>query len=71
MKIKEIQKKGDRLYTITFEMKTLFVTKTFVRDVVNYHGFFKFANNDEYVRLDDTLNILVGNLKGYEPLEIN
>ena len=71
MEIKEIQKKGDRLYTITFEKKTLFGTKTFVRDIVNYHGFFKFANNDEYVRLDDTLNILVGNLKGYEPLEIN
>ena len=71
MKIKEVQKKGDRLYTITFEKKTLFGTKTIIRDVVNYYGFFKFANNDEYVRLDDALNILVGNLKGYEPLEIN
>ena len=71
MKIKEIQKKGDRLYTITFEKKTLFGTKTFLRDVVNYFGFFKFANNDKYVGLDETLNILVGNLKGYEPLEIN
>ena len=46
-------------------------TKTFVRDVVNYWGFCKFANNNEYVKLDDTLNILVQNLKGYEPLEIN
>ena len=71
MKIKEIQKKGDRLYTITFEKKTLFGTKTFVRDVVNHYGFFKFANNDEYVRLDETLNILVVNLKENEPLEIN
>ena len=40
MKIKEIQKKGDKLYTITFEKRTLFGTKTFVRDVVNYCGFF-------------------------------
>ena len=71
MKIKEIQKKGDKLYTITFEKRTLFGTKTFVRDVVNYWGFCKFANNNEYVKLDDTLNILVQNLKGYEPLEIN
>ena len=71
MKIKEKKKKGDKLYTITFEERTLFRTKTFVRDVVNYCGFFKFANNDEYVKLDDTLNILVGNIKGYEPLEIN
>lgn len=71
MKIKEIQKKGDRLYTITFEKKTLFGTKTIIRDVINYWGFFKFANNDKYVKLDDTLNILVGNLKEYEPLEIN
>mgnify|MGYP003403118474 FL=1 len=71
MKIKEVQKKGDKLYTITFEKRTLFGTKTFVRDVVNYCGFFKFANNDKYVKLDDTLNILIQNLKGYEPLEIN
>ena len=71
MEIKKIQKKGDKLYTITFEKRTLFGTKTIVRDVVNYWGFFKFANNNKYVKLDDTLNILVGNLEGYEPLEIN
>lgn len=71
MKIKEIQKKGENLYTVTFEKRTLFGKKEIVRDVFNWYGYVKYADDNSYSRMDETIRVLIQNLNGFQPLKVN
>lgn len=73
MRIKEIKRKGDNIYTVTFIKRRLFrKDKEIIRDVYSNGISFKYCSNDEIlVNYSCSLNNLVKHLNGYEPLTIN
>lgn len=72
MKIKEIQRKGENLYTVTFEKRTLWGRKEVVRDVYDAGMFIKYASEDEICHgYYQAIKNLITHLNGYEPLKVN
>lgn len=73
MHIKEIKRKGDNIYTVTFIKRRLFrKDKEIIRDVHSNGISFKYCSNNEILyNLSETLENLVKHLNGYEPLTIN
>lgn len=73
MKIKEIQKKGDNLYTVTFERNGLFGQSTFIKDVTSCENVYIYADGSNCLPgwIDTAIKGLIVNLKGNELLKIN
>lgn len=73
MKIKEIQRKGENLYTVTFEKRTLWGRKEVVRDVYKDDEDIMYAQSGEYVGSNAEAAILnlIPHLTGNEPLKVN
>lgn len=72
MKIKEIQRKGENLYTVTFEKRTLWGCKEVVRDVFEWCGMVMYADNDGICHFNDkSIQNLITHLTGNEPLKVN
>lgn len=73
MKIKEIQRKGENLYTVTFEKRTLWGRKEVVRDVYKDGIFFiHYVSTGEICHgYMYSIENLITHLNGYEPLKVN
>lgn len=72
MKIKEIQRKGENLYTVTFEKRTLWGRKEVVRDVYVNDPFVEYVSDGEICHgYYESIQNLITQLNGYEPLKVN
>lgn len=73
MKIKEIQRKGENLYTVTFEKRTLWEKKEVVRDVFQDDDDIMYAQTGDYVgfRTETAILNLIPHLNGKVPLKVN
>lgn len=70
MRIKEIQRKGDNLYTVTYEKWGLFGSKTIERDVYKGLSIYMYASTGNIASNFMYIENLVKQLNGYEPLKI-
>lgn len=71
MKLKEIQRKGDNIYTITYETYRWLKKVEVVRDVYVLYSSAKFVDDNTRVEIEDSIINIISHLKGNEPLKIN
>lgn len=71
MKIKQLQRKGKNLYSLTYETGFIF-KRVVTRDIFEMNGTFRFCDDNNIISLKSlTLLNLRHHLNGYEPLKIN
>lgn len=71
MKFKELQRKGDNLYLLTYEVGFWIFKKEIRRYIYQWNGYMVFVDNDSVCYGYDSIKNLIDHLQGYKPLIIN